>query len=172
MRKPSRLVLLAASVAAVGTLTLGSPASADPPGNNATIKIDGVAFDTAPNNEPHVGCRFQLDFYGYDQGNYNADVVFSVQPPTGKFVPILTDTVFVGEDAAGGGTDLDAEASTTSPGAQGLRPAPAAGVPRQGRGERTCVERRDKQVQGVLGRGLLPGRRWRRVRHLSPAPRS
>lgn len=30
-------------------------AAADPPGNNGTIKIDGLAFDDAPDNEPHVG---------------------------------------------------------------------------------------------------------------------
>ena len=40
--------------------------------------------------------------------NANADVAFSVQPPSGKFDVVETDSVFVGEDAAGGGTDLDA----------------------------------------------------------------
>jgi hypothetical protein len=82
--------------------------AADPAGNNGTIKIDSKPFDDAPNNEPHVGCRFQVDFYGYDLGDYNADVTFSVQPPSGKFDVVETDSVFVGEDAAGGGTDLDA----------------------------------------------------------------
>lgn len=85
-------------------------AAADPPGNNGTIKIDGLAFDDAPDNEPHVGCTFQLDFYGFDEatgGAFSAGVTFAVQPPTGRDV-ILGDTVFIGEDPAGGGTDLDA----------------------------------------------------------------
>src|SRR4029453_11982527 len=47
-----------------------------PPGNNGTVKIDGVAFDDHPNNEPHVGCIFQVDFYGYDEGDLFADVTF------------------------------------------------------------------------------------------------
>ncbi len=98
------VVALTAPVAlATGT------ASADPPGANGTVKIDGTPFDTAPDNEPHVGCRFQVDFYGFDQGDFNADVSFAVQPPTGKFVTIKTDTVPIGEDPAGGGTDLDAQ---------------------------------------------------------------
>jgi hypothetical protein len=94
------------------TLSLGgfaSAAHADPPGNNGTIKIDAEAFDTHPDNEPHVGCQFQVDFYGFDQGNLNADVEFVVHPPTGKDVVLLDDTVAIGQDAAGGGTDLDAE---------------------------------------------------------------
>jgi hypothetical protein len=101
---------LIAALVGVGALAFAPLAgAADPPGNNGTIKVDDVPFDTAPDNEPHVGCVFQLDFYGYDEGAYNADVTFSVQPPTGKPVVLLTDSVFIGEDAAGGGTDLDAE---------------------------------------------------------------
>ena len=99
-------------VACVANDRAGSPGicRADPPGNNGTVKIDGVEFDSHPDNEPHVGCVFQVDFYGFDQGDLWANVNFAVQPPTGPFEPILTDTVFIGEDAAGGGTDLDNEA--------------------------------------------------------------
>ena len=35
-------------------------------------------------------------------------LTFEVQPPTGSDFVLLTDHVFVGHDAAGGGTDLDA----------------------------------------------------------------
>ncbi|MFN2616997.1 MAG: hypothetical protein ABR581_07710 [Thermoleophilaceae bacterium] len=91
-------------LAVVATGALG----ADPKGNNGTIKIDDVPFDSHPNNEPHVGCVFQVDFYGFDKGPYNAKVTFQLQPPSGRRV-LRTDTVFIGEDAAGGGTDLDAE---------------------------------------------------------------
>ena len=38
---------------------------------------------TLPNNEPHVGCDFQVDFYGYDEGDLFADVTFDAHPPTG-----------------------------------------------------------------------------------------
>src|SRR5688500_3559353 len=46
-----------------------SPNPSGPPGNNGTIKIDGTAFDSHPNNEPHVGCVFEVDFYGFDMGD-------------------------------------------------------------------------------------------------------
>ena len=48
-------------------------AGPNPPGNNGTIKIDDVPFDDHPNNEPHVGCVFQVDFYGYDEGDLDAE---------------------------------------------------------------------------------------------------
>lgn len=92
-------------------LTLVLPMSSAPaaPGNDGTVKIDGIPFDSHPDNEPHVGCVFQVDFYGYDEGNYFARVRFSAQPPTGREVLLDNDLVFIGEDPAGGGTDLDAE---------------------------------------------------------------
>lgn len=88
--------------------------SADPPGNNGTIKVDSQPFDTHPNNEPHVGCIFQIDFYGFDQGaNFNADVTFEAHPPTGSGV-LLTDTVFIGEDdSSGGGSTAGLDAQRT-----------------------------------------------------------
>lgn len=98
-----------AVLAAVGALFTAGVAAADPPGNNGTVKIDGIPFDQYPDNEPHVDCTFEVDFYGFDEGNLNATVRFTAHPPTGKFIVLLTDTVFIGEDPAGGGTDLDAE---------------------------------------------------------------
>jgi hypothetical protein len=101
------LVLMA--VFALMLVGVAPTALGDPPGNNGTVKIDGVEFDSHPNNEPHVGCVFEVDFYGFDEGDdLTAQVTFEAQPPTGNTV-LLTDTVFIGEDAAGGGTDLDAE---------------------------------------------------------------
>lgn len=101
------------ALAAVVALLLMLPNTADaqdPPGNNGTVKVDDAPFDDHPNNEPHVGCVFQSDLYGYDEGDLNADVTFEGHSPTGGGV-LLTDSVFIGEDSAGGGTDLDA--STT-----------------------------------------------------------
>jgi hypothetical protein len=104
-------LLLTAGVTAFGAGVV--PAFADPPGNNGTIKIDGLAFDDHPNNEPHPGCKFQVDFYGYDQGNYFANLTFRAHPPTGSGQVLATDRLFIGGDPAGGGTDLDGSGTYT-----------------------------------------------------------
>ena len=101
----TNLLACAALVAAMSLIA--SPAMADPPGNNGTVKIDDRPFDRHPDNEPHVGCSFQVNFYGYDKGNLFADITFELQPPSGTGV-ILTSSTFIGGDPAGGGTDLDA----------------------------------------------------------------
>lgn len=100
------LAVLATSAMALALPAADAPAAL---GNDGTVKIDGIPFDVYPDNEPHVGCIFQVDFYGYDEGNYFARVRFSAQPPTGKDILLDNDLVFIGEDPAGGGTDLDAE---------------------------------------------------------------
>jgi hypothetical protein len=109
-------VLAAAATAGVVAAVLASalPSAADPPGNNGTVKIDNVVFDDHPNNEPHVGCVFQVDFYGYDKGDLFADVTFTAHPPTGDRQELLTDTVFIGEDDnSGGGSEAGLDASKT-----------------------------------------------------------
>ena len=79
-----------------------------PPGNNGTVKIDGEPWDDHPDNEPHVGCVFQLDLYGYDEGaGLAAEYLFELWPPTGSG-DLVDGSVFIGEDPAGGGTDHDA----------------------------------------------------------------
>jgi hypothetical protein len=101
-----RMVAMAASAALpfVGLFALASPASADPAGNNGTIKVDGEAFDNGhPNNEPHVDCKFEVDFYGFDKGDLYARVTFNAQEPTAKGDALLTDKVFIGEDSNSGG---------------------------------------------------------------------
>ena len=105
----------ALSTALVGMMMTGPSASADPPGNNGTVKIDAEAFDDHPNNEPHVGCIFQVDFYGFDEGDdLNADVTFQVWPPTGPMETVLEDDVFIGEDNnSGGGSQAGLDATET-----------------------------------------------------------
>jgi hypothetical protein len=106
-------------------------ASADPPGNNGTVKIDGVVFDDHPDNEPHVGCVFQVDWYGFDAGDLFSDVTFEVRPPTGKPAVILTDEIFIGEDDnSGGGSEAGLDASETydlTDVLQGFEPHPNQG---------------------------------------------
>lgn len=67
-------------------------ASAAPPGNNGTIKVDGQAFDQGHDNEPHPGCTFRLTFFGFDAGADTAAVTFDAQAPTGT-AQLLQDTV-------------------------------------------------------------------------------
>jgi hypothetical protein len=102
---------------AVAATITGAPAGHNPSGNNGTVKIDNQPFDDAPNNEPHVGCRFQVDFYGYDEGDLNAKVTFVAQSPTlpaGADRTLLTDEVAIGEDdASGGGSEGGLDASRT-----------------------------------------------------------
>jgi hypothetical protein len=113
----SKLMVIAVAVFLTAMVTfLAGLASAgpNPPGNNGTIKLDDTPFDDAPNNEPHVGCVFQVDFYGYDQGDLDATVTFEAHPPTGPVQLLLTDTVFIGEDDnSGGGSQAGLDASET-----------------------------------------------------------
>ena len=101
-----RKFIALAVVLAVG-LSGAAWAGSNPPGNNGTVKIDDEPFDSGPDNDPHVGCFFQVDFSGFDKGDLWADVRFDAHPPTGTAM-LLTDHVFIGEDAAGGASDLDA----------------------------------------------------------------
>ena len=109
----------------------GASSASNPPGNNGTIKIDDMPFDDHPDNEPHVGCVFQVDFYGFDEGDLFADVIFEVHPPTGSPEVILTDEVLIGEDDnSGGGSEAGLDASVTydlSALLQGFEPHPQQG---------------------------------------------
>jgi hypothetical protein len=103
--------LCAGVMAGGGALVLASGATTQfPPGNNGTVKIDDQPIDDIPNNDPHVGCRFRVDFYNYDKDVGNAKVTFEMKAPT-KDVDLSVDgdtSPDIGEDAAGGGNDLDA----------------------------------------------------------------
>lgn len=118
-----RLITLCAAL----TLTLVASATApayatnspNPAGNNGFVKINNeVAPDSIPQNHPHVSCTFMVEFYNYDKNNNKADVSFELQAPTNKAEHKLTVTKgnlhpFIGEDAAGGGNDLDARETYT-----------------------------------------------------------
>ena len=117
MSRTSRVLLAGATVAlAAGLVPLATAgATVGPAGNNGTVKIDGVDFDTAPNNEPHVGCVFQVDWYGFDAGVGDATVSFDLQAPTinGRTLTVAPEngssgdlTPDIGEDNnAGGGSE-------------------------------------------------------------------
>lgn len=114
---------MAAGLSAIplaAVLVLANPVGASsggkaggPPGNNGTVKIDGELVNNHPDNQPHVGCDFEVDFYGFDKGDLHATVTFAVQPPTGKPAVLLADEgIFIGEDDnRGGGSEAGHDAS-------------------------------------------------------------
>src|SRR3954470_23915833 len=69
-------------------------ASANPPGNNGTVKVEGETFDSLHDNDPHVGCQLLIQWYGFDAGARTTTVTFDAQPPTGtgQGQTLLTDT--------------------------------------------------------------------------------
>lgn len=95
----------------------GSGEHGDPPGNNGTVKIaapsDAIGH---PSNNPHPGCTVVVEWFGFDAGD---DVVstlsFAPHAPTSDVTIGGTSpsSVFVGGDAASGGTDLDGRQAYT-----------------------------------------------------------
>lgn len=85
-------------------------AGGDPAGNNGTVKITPHGeVDGIPQNTPHVGCDFDVEWYGFDEG---ADIISTVtfeawSPTRGQLEVTQGDlSVFVGGDpASGAGTD-------------------------------------------------------------------
>jgi hypothetical protein len=102
-------------------LVVVAPAAAkkNPPGNNGTVKVDRMAFDEHPNNQPHVGCQFQVDFYGFDvDPSYFATVAFELHAPTanGRTMEVISGdlTPFIGEDDnSGAGSEAGLDAAET-----------------------------------------------------------
>ena len=88
----------------------------DPPGNNGTVKIAPVGEDDGtPDNNPHPGCTFQIEWYGFDEGaDIWSTVHFQMQAPTSDVGLSGTEPerVFVGEDpATGAGTETGHDAT-------------------------------------------------------------
>jgi hypothetical protein len=106
----STALLLAGAAAApalAGDHGKGHGAKGDPPGNNGTVKVDGVPYDDGKGNEPHVACGFRLKFYGFDEGQ-TGDITIAGHAPSGSGVVASKTGVLISDDAAGGGKDLDA----------------------------------------------------------------
>jgi hypothetical protein len=79
-------------------------------GNDGTVKVDEVDLAAPPPaNDPHVDCIFDIEFFSFDDG-LEATVKFVGQAPTGKDVPLLTDTVPLA-DTTGGGNELVGQAT-------------------------------------------------------------
>ncbi len=102
----SRLAV-ASMVVGVVTVASQSAAWADPPGNNGTVKINSQDVDDGISNEPHVPCDFQVEFFGFDEGQ-TATITFTIHPPSGQGDVLLSETQTVSDDpAAGGLNDVD-----------------------------------------------------------------
>jgi hypothetical protein len=67
--------------AMVSLMALGFAAVPSNASNTGTVKIDGVLFDNVQDNEPHPGCIFKLQFFGFPEGT-DASYQFAVYPPT------------------------------------------------------------------------------------------
>jgi uncharacterized repeat protein (TIGR01451 family) len=85
-------VFVAGTVLAPAAFAKGG--NGKPPGNNGTVKIEGIPLDSGPgsggkDNDPHVKCHFQLQFFGYDPGTDYARVAFTAQPPGGHGGAVL-----------------------------------------------------------------------------------
>jgi hypothetical protein len=100
-----------------GTGTSQGDEHGDPPGNNGTVKIAGPGDAVGhPSNNPHPGCTFDVEWFGFDQGDdVVSTVTFTAQAPTSDVTIGGTSPgqVFVGGDPAGGGTDLDGRQAYT-----------------------------------------------------------
>lgn len=87
---------------------VGGKANGNPPGNNGTVKIqEAGAPDEIPDNDPHVGCIFNIEFRGYDEGDLQATWALSAHPPSGTGQVVANGELDIGGDAAGGANDLD-----------------------------------------------------------------
>ena len=82
----------------------------DPAGNNGTVKvIQHGDIDEVPENQPHVGCTLDIEWYGFDEGEeIESTIGFELHSPTdgGELTVDGPTSVSVGADAASGaGTD-------------------------------------------------------------------
>src|SRR6266516_8094297 len=80
------ILTLLGGVQQVGAAAFASPTpehpQADPQGNAGVVKIDALPFDDHPDNQPHVGCTFQIDLTGFAAGHAPVGITFAAHHPT------------------------------------------------------------------------------------------
>jgi hypothetical protein len=99
-----------------------TPATAAPPGNNGTVKVDELDLAGGPggppgaDNDPHIAdCVGQIEWYGFDEGAQAATATFEVHAPTagtgGAGAPseVVLETAIEGDGPGvpNAGADLD-----------------------------------------------------------------
>jgi hypothetical protein len=118
--KTNRFARAVLALHLVGALTFSLFAPVVPvanAANNGTIKMDGVAFDAHPDNEPHLPCKFEVDAYNYAADIESLHVLIDTQPLTTiKGSSSLTNPVFRGvidldQDPATGADELGLDGS-------------------------------------------------------------
>ncbi len=67
------------------------------PGGAGTVQVDGQPVDQGRDNEPHVGCTFRIDFFGF-KGSPAATYALELWSPTGSG-PLLAGTTGLGPAA-------------------------------------------------------------------------
>jgi hypothetical protein len=99
------IALLAIGALIVWMAALAAPVSADPPGNNGTVKIHEGNTENEPivANDPHV-CTFHLHFFFGDDVQ-SGDWWITAWPPNGEPSADQGDAVLEGEYDATGGED-------------------------------------------------------------------
>lgn len=104
---------------ATGTTATSAPAAtADPAGNNGTVKIAELGdLDRIPNNTPHPGCSYEVQWYGFDGGSDVVSTVsFTPQAPTSGATIGVDGPIHVpvgGDPASGAGTATGLDAVAT-----------------------------------------------------------
>lgn len=99
-----------AGVTLAGLAATPAFATGDPAGNNGTVKvIEHGNIDDVPNNEPHVGCTLDIEWYGFDEGEKIVSTInFELHSPTDEgelTVEGKTSVPVGGDPASGAGTD-------------------------------------------------------------------
>jgi hypothetical protein len=109
MSRSLRSTLLLPVAACLLIAASAAPAvAADPQGNNGTVKVAGRNVDTTPDNEPHPGCVFNVEFYGFDEGgNLNATASFTVLLGATDGPTFWFPEVWIGQDPASGAGTTD-----------------------------------------------------------------
>jgi hypothetical protein len=106
--------------------------------NSGSIKIARIGDDTHTDNDPHPGCTFRVDFYGFQAGTYTLTI--RTISPTGDAL-LVTDSVTLATDARGN----EFQTSRTYDVSAGLTGAPHA---QQGYHLRVDVKRTDTNGEG------------------------
>jgi hypothetical protein len=107
-------ITTAAAILVPAILALGAApavAAGNPGGNNGTIKLSEVGGPEDHSNDPKLPCSFEIQWYGFDAGDQlKSQVSFAGQGADAGVGIEVTGAaeVFIGEDAAGGGSDHDA----------------------------------------------------------------
>jgi hypothetical protein len=144
---------ISGALALAGSAAAGTHSTSDggnqPPGNNGTIKIHRT--DTEPEdhaNEPHVGCEFTVEFFGFDGYANSSEMSFSLWSPTQPDQPTLyTRHVDLTVDNRVSGAEWDHEETFTA--AQIIGTNDVEPQPQQGYHVKLTVETDDSASQGA-----------------------